>query len=288
MRSKTTSATGSACPNGRRCAVPTHPIFADGTSSRRKADPLYKQEAHPYLSRQETHYFLTAPAEITSTKQAFWYAVARALTERADVAFKVARSKVANYSIASTYWKDVARFFARNPLAIHEMDDLADFLLAAKQEDQDFSLKGRTLVSLTQRMHDWHRTLQRRRAIGGESWRGILIADIEYGIGKDDKYAIWRFRQIKTSGELYREGQRMHHCVVSYTAACMRGDISIWSLTSEFPIGRVNRGVTVEVTKDGRIVQCRGFGNRLPYGNELTMVKRWAHEHALTWASPER
>ena len=249
---------------------------------------LYKREAHPYLSKQETHHFLTAPAEITSTKQAFWYAVARALTERADVALKVARSKVANYSIASTYWKEVARFFARNPLSIHEMDDLVDFLLAAKQEDQDFALKSRTLISLTRRMHDWHRALQRTHAIGGESWSGILIPDIEYGIGKDDKYAIWRFRQIKTGSELFREGERMHHCVVSYKAACMQGDISIWSLTSEFPIGRVNRGVTMEVTKDGRIVQCRGFANRLPYGNEATMAKRWAREHALTWVSPER
>ena len=249
---------------------------------------LYKQEAHPYLSRQETHHFLTARTEVTSTKQAFWYGVARAMTERADVALKVARSKVANYSIASTYWKDVARFFARNPLPIHEMDDLADFLLAAKQEDQDFSLKGRTLVSLTRRMQDWHRTLQRSHANSGESWAGILLSDIEYGIGKDDKYAIWRFRQIKTGGELYREGHRMHHCVATYTSACMRGDISIWSLTSEFPIGRINRGVTMEVTKDGRIVQCRGFGNRLPYGNEVIMVKRWAGERGLRWVAPER
>jgi hypothetical protein len=46
--------------------------------------------------------------------------------------------------------------------------------------------------------------------------------------------------------------------------------------------------VTLEVTKDGRIVQCRGFANRLPHGNEVTMAKRWANEHDLTWAALER
>lgn len=73
---------------------------------------LYKQEAHVYLSKQETHHFLTAPAEITSTKHALWYAVAQAQADNIDVARRVARSKVAGYSIASAYWKEVARFFA--------------------------------------------------------------------------------------------------------------------------------------------------------------------------------
>jgi hypothetical protein len=58
-------------------------------------------------------------------------------------------------------------------------------------------------------------------------------------------------------------------------------------MTSEFPIGRLNRGVTMEVKSDGRIVQCRGFANRSPFANEATMAKRWAREHGLTWALGE-
>ena len=112
--------------------------------------------------------------------------------------------------------------------------------------------------------------------------------DIAYEAGSDARKAIWRFRQIRTGNELFREGQRMHHCVAGYKFACLRGDTSIWSLTSEFPIGRVNKGVTIEVRKNGAIVQCRGFANRLPYGNEVTMVKRWASEHGLTWHAIER
>jgi hypothetical protein len=63
---------------------------------------------------------------------------------------------------------------------------------------------------------------------------------------------------------LFREGQRMHHCAASYKHLCMNGQVSIWSLTSEFPLGHINRGVTVEVRNDSAVVQCRGFANRLP------------------------
>jgi hypothetical protein len=249
---------------------------------------LYKQHAHPWLSKQECHHFLTAPPDVGSPRQAMWYAVARAQTDSKDAALKITRSKIAGYSIASAWWKEVARFFARNPIAVHQIDDFVDFLFVAKQEDAAFTLKGRTLATLRRRMEDWHRTLRRSQSIGGGAWAGSPLPDIDYETGKEHHRAIWRFRQIKTGHELFREGQRMHHCVAGYQTACMHGVVSIWSLTSEFPIGHVNRGVTMEVTKDGRIVQCRGFANRLPYANEVTMAKRWAGEHKLTWGSPER
>jgi hypothetical protein len=249
---------------------------------------LFKADAHRFLTKQETHHFLKAPHSILSSKQAFWYAVARAAAESDDIALKISRSKIAAYSIASSYWKEIARFFAWNPVPVPALDDLADYLLAARQEDRNFTLKGRTLASLERKMKDWHRDLRREKAITGGAWAGSPLPDVDYAAGSEENPAIWRFRQIKTGNALFQEGTRMHHCVVAYKWACESGNVSIWSLTSEFPIGRVNRGVTMEITKDGRIVQCRGFGNRLPHGNEVTMVKRWAQDHALIWASPER
>ena len=95
-------------------------------------------------------------------------------------------------------------------------------------------------------------------------------------------------RQIKTGNDLFKEGQRMHHCVVSYKYRCMTGDLSIWSLTCEYPPRKMNRGVTIELRNDGTIAQCRGFANRLPYADEVAIVKRWAAEHGLTWEAIER
>jgi hypothetical protein len=180
------------------------------------------------------------------------------------------------------------RFFARNPTTIAEMNNLVDFIRAAKEEDESFALKGRTLPALRRRMEEWHRALQKRQAICGGSWTGAAILDVEYRAGRDDNPAVWRFRQIKTGNDLFREGQRMHHCVASYKSRCVSGDVSIWSVTCEYPLGHINKGVTLELRTDDAIVQCRGFANRLPYANEAAMVKHWARECGLSWQALER
>jgi hypothetical protein len=241
---------------------------------------LHKQAAHPHLSRLETHHFLAAPASL-SAERALRYAIARAQNEDANAALRVAQSKLADHSISHALWREVARFFARQPTTLAEINDLIDFICAARAEDDDFTLKGRTLPALRRRMLEWHRALQKVQAICGGSWSGRALPDVEYWTGRDGKPAIWRFRQIKTGNDLYREGQRMHHCVASYKQRCMNGEVSIWSLTCEYPPGCLNKGVTLEVRKSGVIVQCRGFANRLPYDNEVAMVKRWALAHGL-------
>jgi PcfJ-like protein len=246
---------------------------------------LHKQASHPYMSRLETHHFLNAPSDLITGQAAFWYAIARAQTDHAPVARKIAQTRLRDFSVASTFWKEIARFFVRNETTIAEMNDLIDFIALARAEDETFSLKGRTLLALRRRMEQWHRALAKQHAICGGAWIGRAIPDAAYAAGKDDKKAVWRFRQIKTGNDLFREGPRMHHCVGSYKALCMSGEVSIWSLTCEFPIGHFNKGVTIEVRRSGLIVQCRGYANRSPYGNEVTMVKRWAVEYGLTWAA---
>jgi hypothetical protein len=258
-----------------------HILAAQGAS-------LYKQASHRLLSKAETHHFLAAPAEITSSHQALWYAAARAHADDKQIALKISRTKLAHFSLASAFWKDVARYFARHPIAIEKMNDLIDFLIVAKEEEPSFSLKGRALPALLRRMEEWHRALRKQQVISGGGWEGCAIPDVAYEAGSEHRKAIWRFRQIKTGNDLFREGQRMHHCVASYKFLCTRGDVSIWSLTCEYPLGQVNKGVTIELRRDGAIVQCRGFANRLPYANEVAMVKRWASAHGLSWQALER
>ena len=258
------------CPTGamRRAGQPDlrrwYLIAAQGGS-------LYKLATHPYLSKLETHHFLTAPAEVASLQAgALVRGRARADATRKDVALKVAQSKIANYSIASSWWKEVARFFARNPTSVAG-DGRSRRLPVRRQAGERGLLAqgphardaapphGGLAPRAAQEPGD------RRRRLGRQPAARRRLRD----------------RQRSTAGRSGASARsrpatscsaRASACITASPAtsspACS-GIVSIWSLTCEFPIGHVNRGVTMEVTKDGRIVQCRGFANRLPYANEV-------------------
>ena len=240
---------------------------------------LHKEATHRYLTKLETHHFVAAPAEVTTTARAFWYAIARAQTDDAEVALKVSRSRLARFPVVAPFWKEVARFFARHPLAILEMNDLTDYLHVARQEDPSFSLKGRSLLALRRRMAEWHRMLQDVAA--GGCWNGHRLPDVAYGGERGEP--VWRFRQIKTGEELAREGRRMGHCVATYKDQCVRGASSIWSLTCEQPVGVIANSVTIELASDRTIVECRGYANRSAHPDEIEVIKRWAAAHGLAW-----
>ena len=255
---------------------------------------LYREAAHRYLSRLETHHFVNAPPELTSTPAAFCYALARGQTADATIALRIARTRLADFPVLPPFWKEVARFFAHNPTSIPEMNDLVDFLAAAQREDPGFSLKGRTLPALRRRLAEWRRL---RRAIArGEAWLGHKLGDVKYETGSGCERAIWRFRQIKTARDLVLEGERMRHCVATYQSWCVAGEASIWSLTCEFPDGSRpdasrpdasrpdgsrHNGATIELRRDGTIKQCRGFANRSLNAAEVEMVRRWATAFGL-------
>jgi hypothetical protein len=246
-----------------------------------QGNSFYRETASCYLSRRETHYFLAAPAAVTSTTRAFWYAIARAVTEDDDVALRIARSKIAAFPVMWTFWRGAATFFARNPMQILEMNDMIDFFQAA--DDDGFTLDGRSLPALRRRMAEWHQTLRRRAIACGGRWNGRAMPDAVYETNDENGRAVWWLRQLKSGDELFREGERMHHCVVSYMPRCLAGLCSIWSLSCEYPAGKLNRGLTIEVDQDGAIVQCRGLANRAPYSNETAMVRRWAGDNGLSW-----
>ena len=275
-----------AAPNARDDLVVALATDHDGIPDLRRwyiiaaqGGSLHKEATHRYLTKLETHHFVGAPAEVTTTARAFWYAIARAQTDDAEVALKVSRSKLARFPVLAPFWKDAARFFARNPLAILEMNDLVDYLHVARQEDPGFSLKGRSLQALRRRMAEWHRMLQDVAA--GGCWNGHRLPDVAYGGERGEP--VWRFRQIRTGDELAREGRRMGHCVATYKDQCVRGASSIWSLTCEHPIGAIASSVTIELASDRTIVQCRGYANRGAYADEIAVIKRWATAHGLAW-----
>ena len=258
---------------------------------------LYKAGANQWLTRKEVHAFLNPPAGL-GFDEAFWHAIARSYVDAPGRAVCVARSKIARAPRSElSFWRDVARFFCANSATVETIDDLCDYLAACRRRDRSYSVEGRTLASLSRRMHEWHRDIAaierieaiRRRAAGraaraagasaaDRAWTGSPLADWEWvPSAKDAKAKGERFvvRQLKQAEDLVMESRAMRHCVSTYAAKCIAGHASIWSLR-RCTKSSIDRLLTIEVDQQCRAIQVRGFANRLAHADERNVLERWA------------
>ncbi len=181
------------------------------------------------------------------------------------------------------FWEDLTRFFKRYKRQIErgEIRNLLDYLLAEKNENPGYTLKGRTYNSVNQAMHEWHEQMQQMRYLQHyglnleTSWKGSSIQNSKIQQGEIE----YHFYQIKNQKELHEEGSSMHHCVSSYGKDCVRGEVSIWSLRIYNQKG-IHRLLTIEV-KDRKIVQVKGKHNRMPGEVQEQVLRVWAGKHGF-------
>jgi len=260
---------------------------------------LYKAGLNPWLTRKEVHAFLNPPPDL-GLDEAFWHAIARSYTSDAGVALCIARSKVAQSPRGEmAFWRTVARFFCAHPAPLETMDDVCDYLAECRRHDRGYSLEGRTLATLSRRMHEWHRDIAaverieaiRRRAhargaaapAADATWPGSPLSDWEWvPSAKDAKSKGERFvvRQLKRAEDLVMESRAMRHCVSTYAAKCIAGHASIWSLR-RCTKDRIDRLLTIEVNRQDRAVQVRGFANRVARPDERNVLQRWARARRI-------
>lgn len=258
---------------------------------------LYKAEAREWLTRKEVHAFLNPPGDL-SFEEAFWFAIARSSTEDTGTALRIAGSKIARTPRQEfAFWRDVARFFAVNPVSLEEIDDCCDFLADRHERDEGYSLKGRTLSSVRRQVREWHRDVAAiarieaarlraaanpNSAIGataqGRRWSGSPLADWSWHPSAKDAKARreeYTLTQLVTAHELVSESRAMRHCVWTYADKCISGRASIWSLRRHAD-GRIDRLLTIEMDSRCQVIQVRGLANRLAKPEERKVLERWA------------
>jgi hypothetical protein len=156
----------------------------------------------------------------------------------------------------------------------------------------NLSMKGRTPRALLRQLAEWQARLRRLPRVGELRWRRSSIGEFCWvepegeSQGSPPGERRWTIRELLSSGELYREGVAMRHCVARYLSdfarACARRETSIWSLRLE-RAGRRHRVVTIEVELATRTVrQARRHGDAWPTDKQRRIVERWARQEGLT------
>lgn len=161
---------------------------------------------------------------------------------------------------------------AQSMLDPRSVGPLVDFIQHRRDEDPRFSLKGRTVASLSRDMDAWHRELQQVRRVRGAAFEPSGLRSGRFEEKHKGRTVIWTVTELLFANALVDEGRALKHCVYSYASAIERGRCSIWSLRKDG-----ERRITIEVhSATGRVVQARGACNRDPDEPEMGMIQRWA------------
>ena len=254
-----------------------------------QGDSLYKTCTRDILTKKETHWLLQAPDKL-SIKEAIWWAKGMAINQNMGDAYRLCQSPiVVRGSYMDEFWIDVHRFFMNNPTPMKELQELIDFIQAARVDNPDWTIKKRSLESIRRQSEKWHRDMAKLQKIGGGSWEGMQLPPWKTTTGRHDDnpqkntQTEWFVHEITTGNELAQEGNRMRHCVSGYKSRCMDGTCSIFSMRSSTQMYDKKRHLTIEVARKSKaVVQARGLANRMPRGQEQAIMEQWARENNLT------
>jgi hypothetical protein len=250
------------------------------------------------------HYFMLAPDHFTVEAALRWGQV-RGIGGSEELARAVSATQLGRSFENEDFWKTVIQFFVNEPTLdpVH-VGPIVDYLNVQKfvpQEDfleegelghpgppqPNLTMKGRTKRSLLRQVEVWHKSLRHRPKVVPVHWKRSGIGELHF-IEKDGRDQepprTWTIQELVSSGELYREGLAMQHCVASYVRACAGRTSSIWSMRIENEVRR-HRVMTIEVDlKNTTICQARRLRNTRPTGKAREMLERWARQERLSIA----
>src|SRR5579872_2899361 len=240
------------------------------------------------MTSREAHAFLHAPAA-NAIHTNVWWARLRVAGIGIATAGKLLERLFAGteYLDSTGLLAEAIHFYARyhSEMDRNTFNEITDFLAWKLVYDRAFTLKGRTLSSVTKLCNEWHVETQKAKLGSLITWTGLAIAPWTW-MRRD---CIWEATELLSNHELIREGRKQQHCVSSYVTWCAQGRSTIVSMRqySKAPSGFGEDGsvlwgkgdelsrVTIEIASDRRIVQMKARLNAPPNKDQTEAIRHW-------------
>lgn len=237
------------------------------------------------LTKKGAHYFLQAPEHYT-IEMALRRAQALAFGNDELLAGRIACTGLSRNNFQhEAFWETVIQFFMKQMmLDFNKMEEIIDYLESCINENLNYSIKGRTITSLTRQSDEWHVAQAVHNASKVEifTWEPTLTSS--YVVRKKDGNAIKQYRlfELCSSKELILEGRKMNHCVASYARSCCVKVAAIFSLRCiSFSKGH-EIVATIELDiKSQTIVQAKARFNKPIAPIAKKIMNDWAVQHDL-------
>lgn len=170
------------------------------------------------------------------------------------------------------YWSQVACWLASNlqRIPIEDQTFVLDWIYhqMTEVEHHEICLKWqpRSINRLVEEARDYQQQILRPTPTVLQHWKKLGFS-WKWVEGETQ----WTMEELTSTAELAQEGQKLHHCVASYSGRCVAGVCVILSLKKDG-----ERCLTVEYDPNLRmIMQARGLCNRAASNKEWTVLDRW-------------
>jgi len=155
-------------------------------------------------------------------------------------------------------------------------NEIIDYITFKRETEPNFNLKGRNIYSISRAIRIWHRELYmvEHFEYKGITWKGSAIENTTLEIDSKTYY----FTQITTGGRLYKEGNNLEHCVLTYINQFVSGKSSIWNFHIENENSK--NDLTIQIDAQG-INQIAGLRNRKATVNERYVIDQFKKKMKL-------
>lgn len=224
------------------------------------------------------HYFLQAPDKFT-VEEALRWAQVKGLEGDDQLAERIAYSWIGTKTYEDEeLWETFIRILVNGGMFDHEqLTQLIDYVREVKNENRNYTLKGRTLRSLLRQSDEWH---ERSMAIRGTHfWTTSGL----YGYKAEKKMETVKMEELTGSKLLVEESRNMKHCVATYAHQCVLGKTAIFSLR-KYSFGLLTDTMaTIEVNLSlQRVVQAKAKMNRKISEEAKKHLDEWANKNQLS------